>query len=265
MKLVKGRANYIWTEGNMSDQYSRSFAYNFGVKYGNKAKFYLLHDLDILVKENFFIELFENMGEQKCIQPYGGRRVLYMSESLTKKVIEKEIDFNNLPNDCYINAYIPKCIKIEDTINNSLKEKFGGKYPFFVKGEKWPIDQDGIPMVFCCQFKDPRKKDNILYRVFINIDEPYGICEDCWINKIEMSPQNIKKQIIIKKPEYSEQIKKKIELEHIELENIFKPFEIIEWKKNSEIKSFSKIMGEGNPPSQESLPEKTAIPTKMTV
>lgn len=96
MKLVKGRANYIWTEGNVSDQYSRSFAYNFGVKFGNKAKFYLLHDLDILVKDNFFVELFENLGEQKCIQPYGGRRVLYMSENLTKKVIEKEVDFNLL-------------------------------------------------------------------------------------------------------------------------------------------------------------------------
>jgi GT2 family glycosyltransferase len=99
MKLVKGRASYMWTEGNVSDQYSRSFAYNFGVKYGNKAKFYLLHDLDILVKENFFNELFENLGEQKCIQPYGGRRVLYMSESLTKRVIEKEIDYNNFNQD----------------------------------------------------------------------------------------------------------------------------------------------------------------------
>lgn len=96
-------------------------------------------------------------------------------------------------------------------------------------------------MTFFCQFKDPRKKDNILYRVFINIDEPYGICDDYWINKIELSPQNIKKQIIIKKPEYSNEIKKKIELEYMELENNFKPFEIIEWKKHFEIKSFSEI------------------------
>ena len=34
---------------------------------------------------------------------------------------------------------------------------------------------------------------------------------------------------------------KKIELEYMELENNFKPFEIIEWKKHSEIKSFSEI------------------------
>jgi len=99
MKLVRGKSNYIWTEGNVSDQYSRSFAYNFGVKYANKSKYYLLHDLDILVKENFFIELFENLGNQKCIQPYGGRRVLYMSENLTKKVIQKEVDFNTFNQD----------------------------------------------------------------------------------------------------------------------------------------------------------------------
>jgi len=87
--------NYIWTPGNVSDQYSRSFAYNFGVKYSNKSKYYLLHDLDILVKENFFEEVFENLGESKCMQTYGGRRVLYMSDNLTKKVINKEVSIDS--------------------------------------------------------------------------------------------------------------------------------------------------------------------------
>jgi GT2 family glycosyltransferase len=91
----KNKINFLWTKGNVLDQYSRCFAYNFGVKYSTKAKYYLLHDLDILVKENFFEEIFQNLKESKCMQSYGGRRVLYLSEKLTQKVINKEVDYND--------------------------------------------------------------------------------------------------------------------------------------------------------------------------
>lgn len=93
---LKKESNYLWTPGNVSEQYSRSFAYNFGVKYSNKAKYLLLHDLDILVKENFFVELFQNLGTSKCLQTYGKRRVLYLSQELTQNVINKKMDFNTL-------------------------------------------------------------------------------------------------------------------------------------------------------------------------
>lgn len=93
-EILWNRVNYIWTPGNVSELYSRSFSYNFGVKYSNKAKHYLLHDLDILVKENFFEELYENLGDSKCMQTYGKRRVLYLSQSLTPRVIAGEFDFN---------------------------------------------------------------------------------------------------------------------------------------------------------------------------
>lgn len=92
--LLENKVNYIWTPGNVSDKYSRSFAYNFGVKYSNKAKYYLLHDIDILVKENFFEELYTNLKDFKCMQTYGRRRVLYLSKELTPKVISKEVDFS---------------------------------------------------------------------------------------------------------------------------------------------------------------------------
>jgi len=94
--LLVGSVNYLWTPGNVTEQYSRSFAYNFGVKYSNSAKYYLLHDLDILVKENFFIELYENLKESKAMQTYGKRRVLYMSKELTDEVLSNKIDYNAL-------------------------------------------------------------------------------------------------------------------------------------------------------------------------
>lgn len=92
--LLDGNENYLWTPGNVSGVYSRSFAYNFGVKYSNKAKYYLLHDLDILVKENFFEELYQNLKGSRCMQTYGKRRVLYLSQELTPNIINKELDFN---------------------------------------------------------------------------------------------------------------------------------------------------------------------------
>lgn len=95
-ELLDGKENYMWTPGNIVDQYSRSFAYNFGVKYGPKAKYYILHDVDILVKENFYEEIYLNLKDNKCMQTYGGRRVLYMSQDLTPKVIKGEVDINTL-------------------------------------------------------------------------------------------------------------------------------------------------------------------------
>lgn len=90
---LNDRVNYIWTPGNKVEQYSRSFAYNFGVKYSNKAKYYILHDLDILVKKNFLEEVYANLKTQ-CLQTYGKRRVLYMNQELTQKVLSEELDFN---------------------------------------------------------------------------------------------------------------------------------------------------------------------------
>ena len=109
-----------------------------------------------------------------------------------KKINDFSILFNDLPKEYFTDAYKPITKSI--TKETGLEEKFGGEIPFFIKGEKWPSKNE-YNMTFFCQFKDPRKKDNILYRVFINIDEPYGICDDYWINKIELSPQNTKKQI----------------------------------------------------------------------
>lgn len=105
-ELLNGNENYLWTPGNIVNQYSRSFAYNFGVKYGSKAKYYLLHDVDILVKENFFEEIYANLKDNKCMQTYGGRRVLYMSQELTPKIIKKEININIL-NENYPGVNLP--------------------------------------------------------------------------------------------------------------------------------------------------------------
>lgn len=122
----KNKINYLWTKGNVVDQYSRSFVYNFGVKFSNKAKYYLLHDLDILVKENFFEELFANLKNHKCIQSYGKRRVLYLSEELTNQVISGDIDYN----------------QFDETMDNISLPMFNGQVMLGSKGGSILIEKD---------------------------------------------------------------------------------------------------------------------------
>jgi hypothetical protein len=54
-------------------------------------------------------------------------------------------------------------------IQPPLIEKIGG-YPTLKRGEKWPI-VNGEYLTFIVQFKLPNGQDNILYRVFANIDD----------------------------------------------------------------------------------------------
>ena len=157
-----------------------------------------------------------------------------------KKWIKKDvnIDLNNLSIDCFTDVWFPevKELKLKES---GLEQKFGGNIPFFIEGEIWPIDSNKIPMVFFCQFVDPRKKDNILYRVFLPIDND----EDCMldeinITKIELSKENLKKQIIINKNPIDTQ----------EFNTIFKPYIISGWDKQSEFKQYKYIMEKYNMP-----------------
>lgn len=142
-----------------------------------------------------------------------------------------EIDFDNLSKDFYTNAYIPTSIQIKFEEETGLEDKFGGSKPFFIKGESWPVDDDYIPMRFFCQFKDPRKSDNYLYRVFLPIDNKNDILlENTYIDKIDLNKENIKNQIIIEE----------------ELFEKFEPFNITNWKVQKELKSYEYILSQFN-------------------
>lgn len=96
LEFLNGKVNYIWSKGNISEFYNRSFAYNFGVRFSNKAKYYILHDLDILVKPNYIEEIINNLnkGSINCMQSYGNRHVWYLSKNLTDKFLDKKININ---------------------------------------------------------------------------------------------------------------------------------------------------------------------------
>lgn len=141
------------------------------------------------------------------------------------------INFDKLPKDFYVNAYDPKTEKI--LCETGLEDKFGGDVPFFIEGESWPIHKD-VPMKFFGQFKDPRKNDNILYRLFLPTLTTYEL-EEYNINSIELNETNIKNQIIISKPSYD------IHKKYYD-DPSFKPFKIISWNIRKELKPYEIIL-----------------------
>ena len=169
------------------------------------------------------------------------------TKSKTEK--EVEIDFDNLSEDFYTYAHIPVTSQIKFEEETGLEEKFGGLKPFFILGEKWPIDDDDIPMRFFCQFKDPRKSDNYLYRVFLPIDNENDILvENTYIDKIELNEENIKNQIIIEKPKILDNgyDSESDEENDEELDKNFKPFKINSWTIIKELKSYEYILSKFN-------------------
>lgn len=170
--------------------------------------------------------------------------------------------------DSYFNTvYFPQVKKIER--ETGLEEKFGGMKPFFKKGEIWPTTQYLEPLVFICQFKDPRKNNNNLIRVFLDKDliewesfehyEGYPLYKGKpFISKInldkykDLQDKNItfplkkfqdeiyenqkkpsKYKII---PQSKNQIKKEIEEEFI-----MPCYKITSWKKDKELKYYEEI------------------------
>ena len=119
------------------------------------------------------------------------------------KTKKESLDFDNMDEDCYTYTYLPDVDENELIDETGLEEKFGGSKPFFIEGEYWPLFNEDSKMYFLCQFKDPRKEDNILFRVFSSIEEDSKddleeeLEEDYATFKIlpiELSEENLKKQ-----------------------------------------------------------------------
>jgi len=146
-----------------------------------------------------------------------------------KKFKKKVIDFDNLNEKYYINAYLPDVSEKEITDETGLEEKFGGTKPFFIEGESWPLINTEEPMKLLIQFKDPRKKDNILIRIFSTIDEDNKNYDDpiFKVLKIELNEENLKKQIVLDIPSFKKP---------------YKGYEIKKWNSSKELKPLLYIM-----------------------
>jgi len=93
---------------------------------------------------------------------------IYYNTVYMSKLINKDSDANAFKASKASNANAIKASK-KAIVQLPLIEKIGG-YPTLKRGEKWPI-VNGEHLTFIVQFKMPNGQDNILYRVFANIDD----------------------------------------------------------------------------------------------
>lgn len=77
--------SYIWVPCNTDSKFNKCLCFNIGVLKGNEADNYLFFDSDLLVPEDFFLQLQENISP--AIQTFAGRRVLYANDKLTVKFL----------------------------------------------------------------------------------------------------------------------------------------------------------------------------------
>lgn len=97
----KNKINYIWIKSDKGELFNKCLSYNMGVFFGHKSKYCLFHDIDCLVQSDFFLNLFNNISHKQCraIQCFTGRRVLYINEQFTPKVISGEFSVDDLSLD----------------------------------------------------------------------------------------------------------------------------------------------------------------------
>ena len=111
-----------------------------------------------------------------------------------------------------------------------------------------------IPLTFFGQFVDPRKNNNILYRIFVASSDPEEyLYDNSVITKIELSDENLLNQIIIENPgvqndddeddEDIEYLNENSECDELQ-ENLtsFPAYKIISWTEKKELYQFEYIL-----------------------
>lgn len=85
--IDKTWVNYIYIPMFGQDKFNKCMCFNIGALYSNEAKFYLFHDVDVIVPMDFFEKLMENIQGNDCIQSFTKKRLLYANEHLSYQLI----------------------------------------------------------------------------------------------------------------------------------------------------------------------------------
>jgi hypothetical protein len=93
----KNNIDYFFIETD-NFYFNKSLCNNSGAMLFKNSEYFLFQDLDCLVKENFIINIIENLKnkEIKCLQTFDKRRVLYFDEEQTEKIKNGEIEINGV-------------------------------------------------------------------------------------------------------------------------------------------------------------------------
>lgn len=93
------KAGHVFNSGfNGVKLFNKSLAMNIGAIISPKTDYLLFHDLDCLVQSDFFSKLLLNVEikQSEAIQCYQLRRVLYLDPTLTEKILQSDLNIDNL-------------------------------------------------------------------------------------------------------------------------------------------------------------------------
>ncbi len=94
-------ANYIFIKREPGERFNKCLAMNVGSLI-IKSKYYLFHDVDLLVKNDFFKNIFlnlERMDNNKVLHPISNKRVIYLNNEKSEMVRNNIIDINEINDD----------------------------------------------------------------------------------------------------------------------------------------------------------------------
>lgn len=81
--------NYLFVQDIEGGMFNKCLAFNYAACFGHKSSYLILHDIDCLIQSDFFNKLQDNIKNKnaKAIQCFQKRRVLYLNEYITQKII----------------------------------------------------------------------------------------------------------------------------------------------------------------------------------
>jgi predicted glycosyltransferase involved in capsule biosynthesis len=89
--------NYYWIKKNNIEQFNKSLCHNIGAILNKNSDYFLFHDLDCLVFDDFFINIIKKISNNEmAFQTFKNRRLLYLPDDLTKDIIDKKINLNDI-------------------------------------------------------------------------------------------------------------------------------------------------------------------------
>jgi predicted glycosyltransferase involved in capsule biosynthesis len=108
---IENNINYVWIETMPGILFNKCLALNVGALFTVSSDAFIFHDIDCLMQSDFFIKLEENIKNKnaKAIQCFQGRRLLYLNDILTEKVINNELEIDDF-NITYPGISLPEHI-----------------------------------------------------------------------------------------------------------------------------------------------------------
>jgi hypothetical protein len=98
-KSNKNNINYIRINKKDQDPFNKCLCMNVGSLYSNDAEYYLFHDIDILMNENYFIDIFKNIervNNNSALQTFAGKRIIVMDQYETNSIIIHKKNLNTI-------------------------------------------------------------------------------------------------------------------------------------------------------------------------